>query len=806
MVHPDKTLSLSLVLGGVILTAVVVAPPLYADPTFTWERAAYWDVRYPNAWAAGQAVGGALASAGYRILDADQLQVWMSARITDRVPSVVVFCQDVVPDTVVEWMSSTCTLRQYLNAGGKMVWFGGLPMNDQGHSNGTLTYYGVDGSKKILGFNADRGPWDSEQEVVFTAEGLAWGLTETWRSIRPTDNTSVRVLARDAGGYAAAWVKHYVQGDTYRGFVRLFDRPGVPNCDDVRRAAEYPHTPQPPKPSAAGSVNLHRVHQTLEGFGAAGAWYEGWLTSHPLKSEIYDCLFRQLGLDIYRIRNTYGFEPGYMDRSVEIVKAAEASLGHPIRVMISSWSPPGSLKSGGNVVGGTLKKDASGRYVYGDFADWWADSVAYLSSRGIETEYVNIQNEPDYLASWASCKFTPTETSAWAGYNLAFESVYQELHSRMSKMPKLLAPETCGFGGAQAYIDALVDDSHAYGWAHHLYGDGSYHAPDAYIPGMSSFATQYGDKPLLQTEFAKGESTPLTFTDAMNLAILMHNALTVEEVSAYLYWELFWVSPRGLVSLGNPWQANPGYTVNPTYYAFKQYSAWTDPGWRRVEASTDSAVLRVSAFTSPDANELTFVVINVSDIDIALSLSLGDFLPGESSVYRTGPTQNAAYVGTFDPAQSLRLPKKTITTVHLTGAVSPVTIETFEEGRFGDLPWQFSGDASWFVTADQSNTGSYSARAGAIEDGQTSTLTIELECLSGDISFYRKVSSESPWDVLCFSMDGVEEVRWSGDQDWAEVSFPVTAGRRTLEWIYSKDSSTAIGGDTAWIDDIVFPY
>ncbi len=806
MVPLDKTLSLSLVLGAVILTAVVIAPPLHADPTFTWDRAVYWDVRYPTCFASAQAVGGALASAGYKILNADQLKTWMLAHIADGAPSVVVFCQDVAPDTTVESMSSTCTLRRYLNAGGKIVWFGGIPLYHQGHADQTWTIYDVDGSKKILGFNADRGPWDSEQEVVFTADGLAWGLTETWRSIRPTDNTNVRVLARDAGGYAAAWVKHYVAGDTYRGFVRLFDRPGVPNSSDVRRAAEYPYTPQPPNPSAAGSVNVHKVHQTLEGFGAAGAWYEGWLTRHPLKSEIYDCLFKQLGLDIYRIRNTHGFDTGYIDRSAEIVRAAASSLGHPIKVMISSWSPPASLKSGGSTVGGTLKKGASGKYMYGEFADWWADSLADLSSRGVETEYVNIQNEPDYLASWDSCKFAPTETAEWAGYNLAFESVYQELHSRMSKMPKLLAPETCGFGGSRAYIDALVDDSHAYGWAHHLYGDGSHNAPDNYILGMSGFATQYGDKPLLQTEFAKGESTPLTFTDAMNLAILMHNALTVEEVSAYLYWELFWVGPRGLVSLGNPWQANPSYTVNPTYYAFKQYSAWTDPGWRRVEASTDSAALRISAFASPDANELTFVVINVSDIDVALSLSLGDFLPGESSVYRTGPTQNAAYVGTFDPAQSLRLPKRTITTVHLTGTVSPVTIETFEEGRFGDLPWQFSGDASWWVTSDRSHTGSYSARAGAIEDGQTSTLTIELECLPGEISFYRKVSSESGWDVLWFSMDGVEEVRWSGDQDWAEASFPVTAGKRTFEWTYSKDSSTAIGHDTAWIDDIVFPY
>jgi hypothetical protein len=58
---------------------------------------------------------------------------------------------------------------------------------------------------------------------------------------------------------------------------------------------------------------------------------------------------------------------------------------------------------------------------------------------------------------------------------------------------------------------------------------------------------------------------------------------------------------------------------------------------------------------------------------------------------------------------------------------------------------------------------------------------------------------------LKFYIDGVEKDTWSGEEDWAEVSFPVTAGTRTFEWTYSKDGSDSSGDDTAWIDDIVFP-
>ena len=79
-----------------------------------WIKAAWWDSRYATNWAAAAdalVVRDGVQAAGYEILDADQLKTWMQARISDKKYSVVVFCQDVPPDTVCETMSSTCTLR-----------------------------------------------------------------------------------------------------------------------------------------------------------------------------------------------------------------------------------------------------------------------------------------------------------------------------------------------------------------------------------------------------------------------------------------------------------------------------------------------------------------------------------------------------------------------------------------------------------------------------------------------------------------------------------------------------------------------
>jgi len=576
--------------------------------------------------------------------------------------------------------------------------------------------------------------------------------------------------------------------------------------DDVEVLGRVSEPPEPPKPDATGSVDVGTVYQELEGFGAAGAWYEGWLTAHPQKNEIYDILFGQLGLDIYRLRNIYQIEDdwsSWLTDTVEIIRAAEVSLGHPLKIMISSWSPPAYLKSNANTISGTLKKDASDNYMYDEFAKWWADSLTEYARHGIIADYVNIQNEPEYLASHDSCKFTPAETSEWAGYNLAFEAVYQELASRMTDMPKLLVSDSFGCRASWAFIDELIDPSHVYGYAHHLYADGDYDNPDSFIPTMQNFASNYGDKPFFQTEYSGGGEEP--FSVALNLARHMHNSLVHEGVCSYCYWNLFWGDEGGLVTIEFPWQPNPGYTINPIYYAFKHYSAFTDPGWCRVEASTDSSGLRISAFKNDDNTELTIVIINVSEIDIDLSLSLGGFSPESSGVYRTSETEHTAYLGTFEQSQPLALGPETITTVSLTGSYSPPITETFEKGNFSSFDWEFFGDANWLITSDQSNSGTYCARAGSIQDDESSKLRLELDCISGNISFYCKISSELGYDLLRFSIDGIEQDSWSGNEDWTEVSFPVTEGRRTFEWTYSKDDSVSDGDDTAWIDNIIFP-
>jgi len=133
-------------------------------------------------------------------------------------------------------------------------------------------------------------------------------------------------------------------------------------------------------------------------------------------------------------------------------------------------------------------------------------------------------------------------------------------------------------------------------------------------------------------------------------------------------------------------------------------------------------------------------------------------------------------------------------------------VESFETGDFSMYDWQFGGSANWTIVSDESNSGTYSAKSGFIIDQQSTDLILTTDILAnGEVSFYRKVSSENGYDKLYFYIDNQEKGNWSGEQAWGQVSYPVTAGTHTFKWTYQKDYSVSNGGDCAWVDDIQFP-
>jgi hypothetical protein len=138
--------------------------------------------------------------------------------------------------------------------------------------------------------------------------------------------------------------------------------------------------------------------------------------------------------------------------------------------------------------------------------------------------------------------------------------------------------------------------------------------------------------------------------------------------------------------------------------------------------------------------------------------------------------------------------------------IAGLPVEDFESGDFLSFDWEMSGDANWEITSGGVQFGVYAAGSGDITDYDTSSLSITLDVISAsEISFYRKVSSESNYDYLQFHIDGSMQERWSGEQGWSQVSYPVSVGEHTFTWMYRKDGSVTNGDDRGWIDYVQLP-
>ena len=121
--------------------------------------------------------------------------------------------------------------------------------------------------------------------------------------------------------------------------------------------------------AATASVDLSGVRQTIRGFGGATAWI-GQLTDAEMNT-LFGSGPGTIGLSILRVR----IAP---DRNwtTELENARKATARGAI-VMATPWTPPASMKTNNNVVGGELRTSD-----YANYANYLNSFVSYLSSNG----------------------------------------------------------------------------------------------------------------------------------------------------------------------------------------------------------------------------------------------------------------------------------------------------------------------------------------------------------------------------------------------------------------------------------------
>ena len=151
-----------------------------------------------------------------------------------------------------------------------------------------------------------------------------------------------------------------------------------------------------------------------------------------------------------------------------------------------------------------------------------------------------------------------------------------------------------------------------------------------------------------------------------------------------------------------------------------------------------------------------------------------------------------------------------------TGLVGSVACSNYSDYASGYLPsvpiadavdntnlsFTGSGDANWFGQTQTFYYDSDAAQSGDIGGSQQSCMQTTFAD-SNDLSFHWKVSSESDYDYLRFYIDGSEQSKISGDTDWQQKSYVLSAGEKVLKWCYTKDYSYDSGSDAGWVDKIV---
>ncbi|MDD5454769.1 MAG: glycoside hydrolase family 30 beta sandwich domain-containing protein [Candidatus Ratteibacteria bacterium] len=416
------------------------------------------------------------------------------------------------------------------------------------------------------------------------------------------------------------------------------------------------------------TIDSKKTYQTIEGFGASVAWYEISFAQHPNREDIYYHAFQNLGLSILRLKNGYQYqtEENFNPNLAEIVRNLYKYSDRNPKILMSLWSPPPDLKSNNALRGGTLKRDENGKFIYDAFARYWIDSLKAYKKMGIVPDYISIQNEPSH-GEWESCFLYETESADTAGYDKALEAVSKALQS-LQPRPQILAPEEQGidYNIFQNFARFFNKDL-IYGYAYHLYHGESdrvndNHNPDLFIPNLERIAKDYSDKPIFQTEYDRG--------DWFNTAWIMHNCLVYGNVSAYLYWALVWQGDKGLIqleSLGNPstWTTSEGYVLTPYYYAFRQYSKFISPGWKRISAGSTSENLKISAYINPAKDAMTIVMLNVSNENYDVSIGKADFESLRGGIFRTSETEHGKYIGLYRKDTILSVPSRSITTLAL---------------------------------------------------------------------------------------------------------------------------------------------
>jgi O-glycosyl hydrolase len=431
-------------------------------------------------------------------------------------------------------------------------------------------------------------------------------------------------------------------------------------------------------------IDAQDERQTMDGFGAAGAWWAQDVGGWPdARDRVADLLFHRekgAGLSIYRYNIGAGSGENIADpwRRAETFEVSrgkydwsrDANARWMLRaacdrgvdqVVAFANSPPARMTHSGQITGGhngesNLRPDA-----YADFAQYLVDVVRYLrDDEGAPVKWLSPINEPQW--DWQSkngqegCHYTPAEVRDVAR---ALLNVI-----RRNKLDVQLSLfESGAWLASGLYVDALLGDPEVWAALPHIAVHSYWSTRDDKLLFMAEKQRRRLDKPLWMSEWTEMKASRDTGMDsALVMAATMHDDLTIASVTSWQTWiavskydyrdGLIYVDQRGRT-----------LTTAKRLWVMANYARFVRPRFMRLGVQGGNDDVRVSAFRAPNDRQWVVVAVNLAGetVDVQLEAT-GGRLPANVRQLETSERHNLREVNAGDADARWTLAPQSVTT------------------------------------------------------------------------------------------------------------------------------------------------
>ncbi len=428
--------------------------------------------------------------------------------------------------------------------------------------------------------------------------------------------------------------------------------------------------------------------QTIEGFGAAGAWWAqdvgGW--EDEKRELVADLLFdreKGAGLSFYRFNigggdgeniqdpwrraETFEVAPGQYDwtrdaNAMWMLRAArDRGVDHFVAFVNS---PPARMTVSGLTTGEKDGKSNLKPEMYAEFSQYLVDVVRHLrDEEGIPVDWISPLNEPQWNWSYKNgqegCHYGPNEVLELT------QTLLKTLQENQLDV-KLSLFESGEWKSSDVYIEKLASDSQVWDALPHLSIHSYWSTRADKERFMKYMQKNHPDKPLWMSEWTEMKEGRDTGMDsALVMASTIHDDLTIANVTSWQYWVAVskYQYRDGLIYVDT---LDHDVIQTKRLWVMANYSRFIRPGFVRLKTSGGSDTLPISAYRSADDQNWVIVAVNLSGKPVSIQIeALNGQLPGQVDQFETSELADLGLIHSGSAQEVWTLAPLSVTTLVL---------------------------------------------------------------------------------------------------------------------------------------------